>query len=112
MIRFAIFRVKHIIVSYATIVSKSNYESSFYLTVSLEGISRFAQSTPPKFVGFFLTVEKDFSDVRQTGNYDEKVGRFHISASAMTKFSEKCQNLVTHTSSFPKNEIMVTMAIV
>lgn len=80
-----------------------------FFTVSLEGISRFGQITPHKFTGFFVTVEKDNSDARHSGTRvdDDSVGTFHISASATSKFSEKCQNLVTHTSSFPKNEVLV-----
>lgn len=75
--------------------------------VSLEGIQRFSQLTPHKFSGFFITVEKDYSDVRTASIEDDKVGRFQITSTAMSKFSEKCQNLVTHTSSFPKNEVSV-----
>lgn len=80
-----------------------------FVAVSLEGITRFAQTTPHKFTGFFITVERDFSDVRHTGvrALDDSVGRFQLETSATSKFSEKCQNLVTHTSSFPKNEILV-----
>jgi Reeler domain len=79
---------------------------SMSFLVSLEGISRFAQTTQHKFTGFFITVEKDQAGVR---GEEENVGRFHIApeSAAMSKFSEKCQNLVTHTSSFSKTEILV-----
>lgn len=79
-----------------------------FIIVSLEGIHRFGQITPHKFTGFYLTVEKDSFDPRPMGaRSDDEVGRFHITSSAVSKFSEKCQNLVTHTSSFPKNEVLV-----
>lgn len=85
--------------------------SRTFVVVSLEGISRFAQVTPHKFTGFFITVEKDHSEARQAGlkGDEDTVGRFHITSSATSKFSEKCQDLVTHTSSFPKNEILVNL---
>lgn len=81
------------------------------LSVTLEGVSKFGQTTQQKFTGFFITVEKDQTDVRQGG--DDNVGRFHITpeSASMSKFSEKCQNLVTHTSSFSKTEIMVNKSL-
>lgn len=84
-----------------------------FIIVSLEGISRFGQIAPHKFTGFYITVERDKSDNRHTGTRvdDNSVGTFHISESATAKFSEKCQNLVTHTSSFPKNEVLVIKKI-
>lgn len=81
-----------------------------FIIVSLEGITRFAQVTPHKFTGFFITVEMDSFDPRPlAARHDDDVGRFHIASSATSKFSEKCQNLVTHTSSFPKNEVLVKL---
>lgn len=83
------------------------------IIVSLEGISRFAQITPHKFTGFFITVERDNTELRHMGSRadDDSVGRFQVTASATSKFSEKCQNLVTHTSSFPKNDVSVMKTI-
>lgn len=79
-----------------------------FIIVSLEGITRFGQVTPHKFTGFFITVEKVAFDPRPlTSRSDDGVGRFQIASNAVSKFSEKCQNLVTHTSSFPKNEVLV-----
>lgn len=83
------------------------------LAVNLEGILRAAYS-PHKFQGFFLTAEKDYSDVRNLGfkasgfGTTNEVGTFHIAANAVSKFSDKCPNLVTHTSSLPKSEVQVT----
>lgn len=80
-----------------------------FVAVSLEGISRSVLSMPHKFTGFFITVEKDYSDIRPDGG----VGSFQIPINnALSKFSEKCQNLVTHTNSFAKNEVSVAAAIV
>lgn len=78
-------------------------------SVSLEGISRLGHISQHKFTGFFITVEKDQNEERQQGTGEDSVGRFHIApeSSSMSKFSEKCQNLVTHTSSFSKTEILV-----
>ncbi|CRL03830.1 CLUMA_CG016442, isoform A [Clunio marinus] len=78
--------------------------------ITLEGISRFYQLTQQKFTGFFVTVEPDFSDIRHADlAFNEiNVGRFLITDNAASKFSEKCQNLVTHTSSVPKSEVMIS----
>lgn len=69
--------------------------------------------TPHKFTGFFITVEKDHTDARQAGlkGDDDSVGMFQITSSAISKFSEKCADIVTHTSSFPKNEVLVKTKI-
>ena len=86
---------------------------SLLIPVNLEGILRAAYS-PHKFQGFFLTAEKDYSDVRNLGfkasgfGTTNEVGTFHIASNAVSKFSDKCPNLVTHTSSLPKSEVQVT----
>lgn len=79
------------------------------LTVSLEGILRASHGLTHKFTGFYITAEKDVSEVKTLPlKYDDdSVGRFHIVMNAISKFSEKCRNLVTHTNSFAKSDIPV-----
>lgn len=78
--------------------------------VSLEGILRASHGLTHKFTGFFLTVEKDAVDAKTIPlkyEDDSVVGKFHIVMSAVSKFSDKCRNLVTHTSSFAKSDVPV-----
>lgn len=85
--------------------------SSF--TVSLEGILRASHGLTHKFTGFFITAEQDIYDVKTPPQKydDDSVGRFHIVMNAISKFSEKCQNLVTHTSSFAKSDVPVSFQL-
>lgn len=79
--------------------------------VSLEGILRASHGLTHKFTGFFITAEQDGSDARtppQKYEDDSAMGKFHIVMNAISKFSEKCRNLVTHTSSFPKSDVPVS----
>ncbi|XP_053683721.1 spondin-1-like [Sabethes cyaneus] len=77
-------------------------------TISLVGIR--SMQVPHKFSGFFLAAEKELSLIRpdQPINGDlHTVGTFHLLGDAQTKFSERCPNAVTQTSSIPKSEIQV-----
>lgn len=83
---------------------------SFPSSVSLEGILRASHGLTHKFNGFTITSERDATDPKtppQKYEDDSSVGKFHIVMNAISKFSEKCRNLVTHTSSFPKSDIPV-----
>lgn len=88
--------------------------NTFFLSVSLEGILRASNGLTHKFSGFFVTAEKDAADSRTPppkNENDSAVGTFHIAMNAISKLSDKCQNLVTHTSSYPKSDVPVmTMA--
>lgn len=53
-----------------------------------------------KFTGFMIGVESD--DGRSLN-----VGEFQLMGDTIVKFSERCPNLVTHTSSIPKTEVQV-----
>lgn len=68
------------------------------LLVHLVGI-RSLQS-PHKFTGFMLQVEND-------GGRSDNVGMFQLMGDTLAKFSERCPNLVTHTSAIPKTSIEV-----
>lgn len=81
-------------------------------TISLVGIR--SMQVPHKFSGFFLAAEKELSLNRpemQNNNGNggglHNVGTFHLLGDALTKFSERCPNAVTQTSSIPKSEIQV-----
>nr|XP_018916487.1 PREDICTED: spondin-1-like isoform X1 [Bemisia tabaci] len=62
--------------------------------------------TVQKFTGFMLVVEpaKPFSNY---GSNPGSTGTFHLLGDALTKFSERCPNMVTQTSAVPKQEIQV-----
>lgn len=75
--------------------------------VSLEGILRASHGLTHKFTGFFVTAERDGSDAKAKYDDDGSAGKFHIVMSAISKFSEKCRNIVTHTSPFPKSDVPV-----
>lgn len=47
-----------------------------------------------------LSVERD--DGR-----NEDVGRFQLMGDTLAKFSERCKDLVTHTSAIPKTDVQV-----
>lgn len=68
-----------------------------------------------KFTGFFITVEKDSIDGAKTTpdrfEDDSAVGKFHIVMNAISKFSDKCRNLITHTSNFAKSDVPVREAM-
>lgn len=80
-------------------------------TISLVGIR--SMQVPHKFSGFFLAAERELSLNRPElqgaggGNGLHNVGTFHLLGDALTKFSERCPNAVTQTSSIPKSEIQV-----
>ena len=77
--------------------------------VSLEGILRASHGLTYKFTGFYITAEKDYEkDVRQKHGDGGDVGKFHIVMNAISKFSDKCPNIVTHSNSFAKNDIPVS----
>lgn len=84
----------------------------FFIAVTLGGIK--AIQFPHKFVGFSLAAERDLNDLRDysmqqiTQQQNFNVGVFQLFGDALTKFSEKCENVVTHTSSMPKTEIQVS----
>ena len=67
-------------------------------TVSLVGI-RSLQS-PHKFTGFMLQADHE-------GGSHDKVGSFQLMGDTLAKFSERCPNLVTHTSAIPKTDVQV-----
>lgn len=80
--------------------------------VSLEGILRASHGLTHKFTGFFLTAETDNTDAKvspQKYGDESAVGKFHIVMSAISKFSDKCRNLVTHTNSLPKSDVPVIL---
>ncbi|GAB0098587.1 F-spondin [Sergentomyia squamirostris] len=74
-------------------------------TVSLAGIR--SMQVPHKFSGFMLVVEKESYDpIRDFGGMGS-AGLFQLLGDTLAKFSEKCANVVTHTSSLPKSEIQL-----
>jgi Reeler domain len=90
-----------------------SYFSNYPSTVSLEGILRASHGLTHKFTGFFLTAERDNVDTRTPAkklDEDDSVGSFHIVMGAISKFSDKCANLVTHTSMFAKSDVPVRLA--
>lgn len=68
-----------------------------------------------KFTGFFITVERDASDGKTLStttptaskSNDDSVGTFHIISHAISKFSDLCPNIVTHTNSLAKSDVPV-----
>ncbi|XP_059486805.1 spondin-1-like isoform X2 [Neocloeon triangulifer] len=70
-------------------------------TVTLQGARN--QQVPQKFTGFMLSVEP----LSNGAAADTAVGHFQLFGDALTKFSEKCPNTVSQTSSMPKSEIQV-----
>lgn len=60
-----------------------------------------------KFTGFFITAERDISDAKAKYEDEASAGKFHIVMGAISKFSEKCRNVVQHTSPFPKSDVPV-----
>jgi hypothetical protein len=79
---------------------------SLSLPVSLEGVTRHLAISPQKFIAFFLTVER--SDGQ---HYDENddIGRFQIIEPAISKISEKCNNLVVNTNTGAKPAVTVSI---
>ncbi|XP_055693331.1 spondin-1 [Lutzomyia longipalpis] len=74
-------------------------------TVSLAGIR--SMGVAHKFSGFMLTVEKEtFDPIRDIGGIGI-AGHFQLLGDTLAKFSDKCPNVVTHTSSLPKSDIQV-----
>ena len=62
-----------------------------------------------KFTGFFITAERD-GPVASLQD-DNPAGNFHIVMGAISKFSDKCRNLVTHSNSFAKSDVPVSFWI-
>lgn len=66
---------------------------------------------PHKFSGFLLTAEQDGLVEDGIGGVGlpppGAAGSFALYGDALTKFSDKCPNAVTQTSSMPKSEIQV-----
>lgn len=65
-----------------------------------------------KFTGFYITVERDETDAKissstKLNDDDDNVGTFHIISSAISKFSDLCPNLITHTNTLPKSDVPV-----
>ncbi|XP_059608919.1 spondin-1-like [Phlebotomus argentipes] len=74
-------------------------------TVSLAGIRSMAVTH--KFSGFMLAVEKETYDpLRDIGGIGS-AGLFQLQGDTLAKFSDKCPNVVTQTSSLPKSDIQV-----
>jgi hypothetical protein len=107
-----------------------NENSNFHLSlvyfschhaVSLEGILRASHGLTHKFIGFFLAVEKSTAALPSLPSHllsidgkdsskaekDVNVGKFHITMGAISKFSDRCDNLVTHTNLLPKSDVPV-----
>uniref|UniRef100_U5EYT8 Spondin-1 n=1 Tax=Corethrella appendiculata TaxID=1370023 RepID=U5EYT8_9DIPT len=75
-------------------------------TISLAGVR--SMQVPHKFSGFLLAAEVDTSTKPfQDPGLSQNVGAFQLFGDALTRFSERCPNVVTHTSSIPKSEIQV-----
>lgn len=110
--------------------SSSSYSFHLFIlssTVSLEGILRASHGLTHKFTGFYITVERDVTDGKAssssssssylsstattTKSNDDNVGTFHIISHAISKFSELCPNLVTHTNSLAKSDVPVMIFI-
>lgn len=63
-------------------------------------------------------MEKDFTDSNlnpirpvdiKNGNGETSVGRFEIISHESAKFTEKCNNLVTHTTTVAVQSVQVTL---
>ena len=71
-----------------------------------------------KFTGFFITVERDASDGKTLStataskSNDDSVGTFHIISHAISKFSDLCPNIVTHTNSLAKSDVPVMIFLI
>lgn len=77
----------------------------------MERVSKLGQANPTKFTGFFIIAEKDPIDESLSNIlHDElNLGVFDIPPEylSLAKISTKCDHLVSHSSSFLKNEVMV-----
>lgn len=68
--------------------------------VSLVGIR--STSSPHKFSGFMLQVEKD------DGGRSDAVGKFQLKEdNTLVTFSERCPDMITHTSAILKTDVQV-----
>ena len=82
----------------------------FHLIVSLEVVTRFSSPSPQKFVGFFLTIERNNDEKTPFSRYEEDdLGGFTILYPALSKISEKCPNVVVNTNSVPKSDVLVRL---
>ncbi|CAG0924111.1 unnamed protein product, partial [Notodromas monacha] len=79
----------------------SAYSPGKAYTVNIEG-QRY-QYGSQKFLGFMLVAQPE--GYHAGGIVD--VGRFELTGDAMTTYSRKCQNAVTHTNIVPKTEVSV-----
>uniref|UniRef100_A0A6B2EI24 Spondin-1 n=1 Tax=Phlebotomus kandelakii TaxID=1109342 RepID=A0A6B2EI24_9DIPT len=74
-------------------------------TVTLAGIR--SMQVTHKFSGFMLAVEKEIYDPAKDIGGIGSAGLFQLQGDTLAKFSDKCPNIVTHTSSLPKSDIQV-----
>lgn len=102
-------------------IQLSSVNFIFLNVVSLEGILRASHGLTHKFVGFFLTAEKSAITLPPSTSHllsidakepskpekDVNVGKFHITMGAISKFSDRCDNLVTHANLLPKSDVPV-----
>lgn len=68
-------------------------------------MTRHSALSPQKFIGFFLTVERNDD---KNSEEDSDLGRFQILQPAISKISEKCNNLVVNTNTGAKPEVLVS----
>lgn len=88
----------------------SCFSQHFIIKVSLEGVTRFSSPSPQKFVGFFLTIERNNDEKTAFSRYEEDdLGSFTILYPALSKISEKCPNVVVNTNSVPKSDVLVRL---
>lgn len=78
-----------------------------FITVTLEGITRYGQTNAQNFIGFYVAVESHHSD--EEGE-EWKAGKFSIVDRVTSQIYGKCKNVVTQTSSFPISEVPVRPA--
>ncbi|XP_075211469.1 spondin-1-like isoform X2 [Lycorma delicatula] len=84
------------------------YSPNELYTISLKGIRDPLSSHIPKFIGFTLVVETLAPPWMSPREVEARpVGTLQLYGDALTKFSDNCPNMVTHTSVLPKAEVTV-----
>lgn len=86
------------------------------MSVTLEAIQRNSSQQLNTFTGFYLTVEKDFTDTNLSPlrpidikNMENSVGRFEmVPEEPAAKISDRCNNLVTHTTTVAVQSVQVS----
>lgn len=86
------------------------------MPVTLEAIQRNSSQQLNTFTGFYLTVEKDFTDTNlvplrpiDIKNMENSVGRFEmVPEEPAAKISDRCNNLVTHTTTVAVQSVQVS----